>query len=108
VPAHEVVHRLTDPLALFVEVARVAREDAAIYVRDLRRPETAEALGRIVEDQAAEWSERQRRQFHAAMHAALGVDKVRALCDAVGLSGVEVRACGEHHWEVVRARRRSN
>lgn len=106
--AHDVVHHLTDPLALFLEVARVAREDAAIYVRDLRRPETAEALERAVEDQTLEWSERQRRQLHAAMHAALAVEEVRALCDAAGLCDVEVRACGELHWEVVRARRRGD
>ncbi len=104
--AHGVVHRLEDPLALFVEVVRLARDDAAIYICDLRRPETSEALERAVAEQAEEWSERQRRQLQAAMQAGLRIVEVRALCAAAGLTNIEVRACGEHHWEAVRARRR--
>lgn len=104
--AHGLVHRLADPLALFAEVARLAREDAAIYICDLRRPETPEALGRAGGDTDEPWSERQHQQFRAAMQAALRVDEVRTLCAAAALTSVEVRACGEHHWEAVRARRR--
>jgi len=100
--AHGLVHRLADPLALFAEVARLARDDAAIYICDLRRPESPEALERAVADQDEAWSERQRRQLQAALR----VDEVRALCVAAALTTVEVRACGEHHWEAVRARRR--
>jgi len=104
--AYGLVHRLEAPLALFVEVARLARDDAAIYICDLRRPETPEALGRAAADQDEEWSEHQRRQLQATMQAGLRVDEVRALCVAARLTNVEVRACGEHHWEAVRARRR--
>ena len=104
--AHGLVHRLADPLALFAEVARLAREDAAIYICDVRRPETPEALERAARDPEEPWSERQRQQFRAAMHAGLRVDEVRALCAAAALTDIEVRACGDHHWEAVRTRRR--
>ena len=104
--AHGVVHHLEDPAALFSEVARIASDDAAIYICDLQRPETPEALERAVEAQAEEWSERQRRRLADTMRASLRVDEVRALCAAAGLAGVEVRLSGEHRWEVVRARRR--
>ncbi|HEY0136315.1 MAG TPA: methyltransferase domain-containing protein [Nannocystis sp.] len=104
--AHGVVHHLDDPAALFEEIARIAGDDAAIYICDLQRPETPEALERAVEAQAEEWSERQRRRLADAMRASLRVDEVRALCVAAGLTGVEVRLSGEHRWEVLRARRR--
>lgn len=104
--AHGVVHQLRDPAALFLEIARIASADAAIYVCDLERPGTPEALERALESQGEDYSERQRERLADAMRAALRIDEVRALCGAAGLTDVEVRPSGEHRWEVVRARRR--
>jgi ubiquinone/menaquinone biosynthesis C-methylase UbiE len=103
--AHGVMHLSRDPAALLSEVARIASDNAAIYICDLQRPETPEALERALADQAEDWSERQRRRLADAMRASLRLDEVRALCVAAGLTDVEVRASGEHRWEVVRARR---
>ena len=100
--SHGVAHRLADPLALFAELARLARDDAAIYLRDLRRPDSPAELAALTRQHAQDDDDAQR--LADSLRAALRVAEVEQLCAAVGLTGVTVHACGEHHWEVLRAR----
>lgn len=100
--SHGVAHRLADPLALFAEVARLARADAAIYLRDLRRPDSPAELEALTRQHAQDDDDALR--LADSLRAALRIAEVEQLCAAVGLTGVAVQACGEHHWEVLRAR----
>ncbi len=104
VVSNGVAHRLEDPSRLFVEVARLAREDAAICIRDFCRPDSAAELTALVELHMEETREASRRRFVASLRAALRLSEVEALCAAAGLTGVQVRRCSDLHWEVARAR----
>jgi ubiquinone/menaquinone biosynthesis C-methylase UbiE len=101
--SNSVVHHVPEPVGLFAEIARVAGERAAVFVRDLRRPESAEALDALVALHAAGEPETARALFRASLHAALTVDEALDAAARAGLRGVTVRATSDRHWTLARA-----
>lgn len=97
-------HHLPDPTDFFREVARVAKPDAAILIRDLLRPETPEAADALVNQYAGDASPRQRQLFRDSLGAALTLDEVAAMVAAAGLRGVALSRTSDRHWTVARRR----
>ena len=103
ITSNSLVHHIPDPRAVFQEVARIARPDAPILIRDLVRPENERALEKLVEAHAARWSPLQRTLFSDSLHAALTLKEVRQVLDECGLSDVKVVQITDRHWSAERA-----
>lgn len=101
---NSLVHHMPDPVPLLREIARLARPDAALLVKDLLRPESELALERLLEVYAKHDSVYQRSMFAASLRAALTMEEVEAACAAAGLRDVRIERSSDRHYCVTRAR----
>ena len=85
VTCNSVLHHLPDPVAVFDDIARVAKPEAAILVRDLRRP-LAPAYAMHVRWFGRHYSGEMRRLYEASVRAAYTVEELEELlrCSALG------------------------
>jgi ubiquinone/menaquinone biosynthesis C-methylase UbiE len=104
VVSNSLAHHVPEPGSLLAEIARVAG-DGAVFVRDLARPVSTEAVDALVERHAAGESAGARELFRASLHAALTVAEVRALADAHGLADAAVGMTSDRHWTLSRQAR---
>lgn len=102
VMSNSLAHHVADPLTLFREIARVAKPEGAVLVRDLIRPESQEAAWAIVNRVAAHDTARQKQLFFDSLCAALTLDEVRELVVASGLNSARVVQSSDRHWSVER------
>lgn len=102
VVSNSLLHHIPEPLGVLREIARIARPGAALFIKDLLRPSTTEELDALVSLHAADCTPYQRRLFRESLHAALGLDEVKALCQEAGLDGVTVLQSSDRHWEIRR------
>jgi ubiquinone/menaquinone biosynthesis C-methylase UbiE len=100
--SNSVVHHIPAPRAFFAEIARVAGDRAGVFVRDLARPSSAEAVDALVQRYAAHEPDMARELFRASLCAALSVDEVRTLAQGAGLRGVKVQMTSDRHWTLAR------
>lgn len=100
--SNSIVHHLPDPAPFFAEIARVARPEAAILLRDLRRPWDGSELERIVAERAADADPRQRALFRDSLHAAFSVSEIEGMLRKAGLPDLRVYANSDRHWTAER------
>jgi ubiquinone/menaquinone biosynthesis C-methylase UbiE len=105
VMSNSLAHHVPEPLEFFREIARVARPEGAILVRDLIRPESEEAAWAIVNRVAPDDSARQKQLFFDSLCAALTLDEVSAMVAEAGIEGARVAQSSDRHWSVERPRR---
>jgi 2-polyprenyl-3-methyl-5-hydroxy-6-metoxy-1,4-benzoquinol methylase len=103
ITSNSLIHHIPDPRAVFEEIARIARPRAPILIRDLIRPDSAQALDHLVEAHAAPWSPLQRTLFADSLHAALTLAEVREMLNQCGLADVKVTQITDRHWSAERA-----
>jgi len=103
ITSNSLVHHIPDPHAVFLEIARIARPGAPILIRDLVRPETQQALERLLEAHASRWSPLQRTLFSDSLHAALTLAEVKEFLAECGLANVNVTQVTDRHWSAERA-----
>lgn len=96
--SNSLVHHIPEPLLFFREVKRILRPGAAVFIKDLHRPETDAELTNLVDLHATGCTPYQRRSFSDSLHAGLTVTEVEALCRQAELSGVTVRRTSDRHW----------
>jgi ubiquinone/menaquinone biosynthesis C-methylase UbiE len=100
--SNSLVHHIPEPREFLAEVKRVLKPGGGLFIKDLHRPASEEELRRLVDTYAEGCSPYQRRIFADSLHAALTVEEIVALCDEVGLTGVEVRRTSDRHWSIER------
>jgi ubiquinone/menaquinone biosynthesis C-methylase UbiE len=105
VMSNSLAHHVPEPLEFFREIARVARPEGAILVRDLIRPESEEEAWAIVNRVAPDDSARQKQLFFDSLCAALTLDEVSAMVAEAGIEGARVAQSSDRHWSVERPRR---
>jgi ubiquinone/menaquinone biosynthesis C-methylase UbiE len=96
--SNSIVHHLADPRPALVEMTRVLQPGGVLFVRDLMRPETPEAVEELVALYAGEESPRQQQLFRQSLHAALTLDEIRSLADNLPLADCHVEATSDRHW----------
>jgi ubiquinone/menaquinone biosynthesis C-methylase UbiE len=101
---NSVLHHLENPASLFAEIARVAKPDGAILLRDLRRP------SRIAYPFHSRWYGRHYsgtmyRLYCDSLQAAYTVEELSALLQESPLDGAHVFRRGRTHLGVERAAR---
>ena len=105
VVSNSLLHHLHDPAVLWRAVAELAAPGAFVYIQDLRRPASAEAVEALVADEMAGAPEVLRRDYRASLHAAFTVAEVhaqleRAALEQACLAGLQVAPRQERYLEV--------
>jgi len=98
--SNSLLHHLHDPLGLWSSVARLAAPAAFVYVQDLRRPPSAEAVEALVAAAMADAPAVLRRDYHASLHAAFTPAEVADQLHRAGLTGLRVEPLGDCYLEV--------
>ena len=97
-----IIHHIPRPVEIFAEIRRFAASGAAVYLKDLARPETSEKLEELVTRYAGKHTSYQRQLFRQSLHAALTPAEILSACAEAGLDKVEVGFCSDRHWALRR------
>ncbi|MFM7676320.1 MAG: class I SAM-dependent methyltransferase [Synechococcus sp.] len=100
VVSNSLLHHLHDPQVLWRSVAELAAPGAALYVKDLRRPASAEAAEALLQRHLGSAPAVLQRDFLASLHAAFRPEEVAAQLEAAGLSGLQVNPLDDRYLEV--------
>ena len=105
--SNSIIHHIPEPEAVFREMWRVTKPGGIIFVRDLHRPDSEEAVDRLVAlyggtppaDPALTKSfENQRFLFRASLLAGLTIDEVAKMVAPLGVSRDAVKMTSDRHW----------
>lgn len=105
VVSNSLLHHLHDPAVLWQAVARLGAPGAWVYLQDLRRPASPEAVEALVGSQTEGAPEVLRHDYRASLHAAFSVAEVRqqlecAVLAHACLAGLQVAPRQERYLEV--------
>jgi ubiquinone/menaquinone biosynthesis C-methylase UbiE len=95
--SNSLLHHLADPQVLWETVQRHGKPGAAVFVMDLRRPDTAKVVEALVRQHAAAEPAILQRDFHHSLHAAYQPEEIRQQLDQAGLQELTVTAIGDRH-----------
>ena len=98
--SNSLLHHLHDPLVLWHSLHQLARPGARIYIKDLRRPPSRQALDALVALHAADAAVVLRRDYRNSLQAAFTPEEVQAQLGQCGLSQLQVQPCGDRYLEV--------
>jgi ubiquinone/menaquinone biosynthesis C-methylase UbiE len=102
VMSNSLVHHLPEPRLFFSEVARIIRPGGAVFVRDLRRPDSTAELEELVQKYAGDADPYQQKLFRDSLHASLTIPEIALLVSEAGLDGVQVVNSSDRHWSAER------
>lgn len=98
VMSNSLLHHLHDPAVMWQEVIALAAPGARVFVVDLYRPPSREAVQAIVDEHAAGEPDVLRRDFYNSLLAAFTVVEVNQQLQAAGLApGLHAEAISDRH-----------
>jgi hypothetical protein len=80
------------------ELARLVAPGGTLFVRDLARPATLEAVAALVAEYAGGEDPPARALFEASLHAALTIPEMRSIADTTGLARAGLAMTSDRHW----------
>ena len=93
-----ILHHIEDPRPALAEMLRVLRPGGVLFVRDLVRPETDEAVAELVGKHAAHDTPGQRALFEASLRASFTLEEIRAIVAPLGVPAEAVSPTSDRHW----------
>jgi len=100
VMSNSLLHHLHHPDVLWDTVKKYAASDARILMMDLKRPETQDQAGKLVETYAAGGAEILKRDFYNSLLAAFTINEVREQLKGAGLGYLSIMNVTELHLAV--------
>ena len=100
VVSNSVLHHLHEPQVFWAAVRRLGAPGAWVYVKDLRRPQSTEALELIVAREMFGAPEILRRDYRASLQAAFTPQEVEQQLLGAGLTGLRVQPLEDRYLEV--------
>jgi len=95
--SNSLLHHLADPMVLWDAVLTTAAPGAAVFVMDLLRPRSPEAVAQLLALHASDAPEVLRRDFCHSLAAAFRPDEIRLQLLAAGLSDFAVEIASDRH-----------
>jgi ubiquinone/menaquinone biosynthesis C-methylase UbiE len=96
--SNSLLHHLPQPEQAIAEIVRLTRTGGRIFVRDLCRPDSIEAIDEIVARVAAGETPAAQQLLHQSLHAALTLSEMRSLVAAHGFATDDVTMTSDRHW----------
>lgn len=98
VMSNSIVHHIPAPESLFAELMGLLAPGGTLFVRDLERPASEDALNALVATYAANDTPKQRGLFADSLRAALTLDEVISLVARFGIPPSAVARTSDRHW----------
>lgn len=105
--SNSIVHHIPNPENALADMWSLVANGGVLFVRDLSRPESEEAVRELVDTYAPTGDERTNRQralFEASLRAALTVDEVESAAARAGIANASVEMTSDRHWTLVARR----
>lgn len=96
--SNSLIHHLPEPERAIAEIVRLTRPGGRIFVRDLCRPESAEAVEELVQRIAGQETPAAQTMFRQSLHAALTLEEIRGLVAQHGFPAEDVTMTSDRHW----------
>jgi len=98
--SNSILHHVSATEPFWREAGRLGRPGAWVFVRDLARPESAEAAKAIVQEYSGHESALLQEEFYRSLLAAYTPEEVRAQLDEAGLHSLQVALVSDRHLDV--------
>ncbi|MCT0225264.1 class I SAM-dependent methyltransferase [Synechococcus sp. CS-1328] len=98
--SNSLLHHLHDPAVLWHTVRQLAAPGATVYIKDLRRPDSAAAAEDLLHRHLGQAPEILQRDYLASLHAAFRPEEVEAQLLQAGLTGLRVAPLDDRYLEV--------
>ncbi|MDQ1255877.1 MAG: hypothetical protein QG656_471 [Candidatus Hydrogenedentes bacterium] len=98
--SNSILHHLAEVGPFWTEVKRIGKPGAAVFLRDLARPEDETVARALVEQYAGNESETLKEEFHRSLLSAYTIDEVRAQLAEAGLDNLETVMSSDRHLDV--------
>ncbi len=102
--SNSIVHHIPEPRSVLAEMVRVASPGGIVFVRDLMRPESDEAVSGLVARYTGDCSAHQLKLFDDSLRAALSLDEIRSLIVGLGFDAATVEQTTDRHWTWIAAK----
>jgi ubiquinone/menaquinone biosynthesis C-methylase UbiE len=96
--SNSIVHHIPQPAQVLREAVRVTAVSGLVFVRDLARPPDDASVRHLVDAYAGDATAHQRKMFEDSLRAALDIDEMRALVEALGYPPESVQMTSDRHW----------
>ena len=96
--SNSIIHHIPNPIECLREAQRVTREGGLLFFRDLLRPNSQQALEHLVRTYTGHESEHAQKMFGESLHAALSLDEIQDLVQALGFAKNSVTQNSDRHW----------
>ena len=93
------LHHLHDPFVLW-NLIKTAKNNPAVFIMDLMRPETDEQVYKLVEEYAANEPLILKKDFRNSLKAAFTPDEVVTQLSEAGLDGFNVSVTSDRHFTI--------
>jgi len=100
VVSNSLLHHLHDPLVLWRTVRQLGATGAAVYVKDLRRPDSEAAVQALLAAHLPEAPALLQRDYLQSLRAAFTPEEVAEQLEQAQLGGLQVNVVGDRHLEV--------
>lgn len=98
--SNSLLHHVSDPMALWREIGRIAAPGALLCLRDLLRPESESQAKALVTQHAGTESALLQEEFYRSLLAAYTPDEVAEQLRQVGLGNLTVAPVSDRHFDV--------
>jgi ubiquinone/menaquinone biosynthesis C-methylase UbiE len=98
--SNSILHHVSDPEKFWLEVRRLGRKGATVFVRDLFRPPDAATAQKIVAQHAGGETPLLQQEFHRSLLAAYTPQEVRDQLHQAGLTGLTVEQVTDRHMDI--------
>lgn len=98
VMSNSLIHHLAEPHLALLEMVRVVRPGGRLFVRDLLRPNTRDAVEHLVASHAGDETPAKQQLLRQSLLAALTLDEMRAMARQASLPADSVQLTSDRHW----------
>ena len=100
--SNSIIHHIPDPSAVILEIKRVLKPQGLLYIQDLLRLESTTAIEKIVDTNAKDETQYQRKLFRDSLFAALTVDEVETIIRKTEVTNTKIAQNSDRHWSIER------
>lgn len=96
--SNSLLHHVAEPRCVVEHMVRIVRPGGRIFVRDLMRPSSAEEVDQLVSLHAKNDTAENQQLLRQSLFAALTLDEMRSLVQAVDYDPESVQVTSDRHW----------
>jgi ubiquinone/menaquinone biosynthesis C-methylase UbiE len=102
VVSNSLIHHISDPIPVLKEINRVTKKRGSIFIRDLIRPDSEEAVDVLVNLYAYDADEYQKKLYRDSLYASFTLEEVKSLVAESGIKNTSVVQSSDRHWSIER------